>query len=114
MNVVQGKIKPIKKNILVTDMEFGEEKTSSGIIIQKLDGKLEGIKPRWARVWAIGPEVTDLKIGDWVCVAHGRWTRGIKVMDETEGEIVIRKIDNDEILIVSDEKPTDIQVGEGS
>jgi hypothetical protein len=35
-------------------------------------------------------------------------------MDETAGEIVIRKIDNDEILIVSDEKPADIQVGEGS
>ncbi len=114
MNVVQGKIKPIKKNILVTDMEFGEERTSSGIIVQKLDGKLEGIKPRWGRVWAIGPEVTDLKIGDWVCVAHGRWTRGIKVMDETEGEIIIRKIDNDEILIVSDDKPSDVQVGEGS
>ena len=35
-------------------------------------------------------------------------------MDENEGEIVIRKIDNDEILIVSDEKPNDIQVGIGA
>jgi co-chaperonin GroES (HSP10) len=114
MNVVQGKIKPIKDTILITDMEFGEERTSSGIIIQNLNGKSEGIKPRWGRVWAIGPKVTDVKIGDWVCVAHGRWTRGIKVMDENEGEIVIRKIDNDEILIVSDEKPNDIQVGIGA
>lgn len=112
MNIVQGKIKPIRKNILVTDMEFGQETTSAGIIIQQLDGKSEGIKPRWGRVWAIGPEVTDIKIGDWVCVAHGRWTRGIKVMDEIAGVITIRKVDDDEILIVADEKPLDVQVGQ--
>lgn len=110
---VKGKIIPIKDRILVKDMEFGEEKTATGIIIQKLDGKLEGIKARWGQVWAIGPEVTEVKVGEWVCVAHGRWTRGIKVEDHDGSEITIRRIDNEEILLVTDQKPNDVQVGVG-
>jgi co-chaperonin GroES (HSP10) len=109
MQVVKGKIFPIRDNILVTDMEFGEEKTSSGIIIQNLDGKSEGIKARWGRVWAIGPNQKDVKVGEWICVAHGRWTRGIKVEDSGK-EIIIRRIDNNDILIVTDEKPDDVYV----
>ncbi len=110
---VKGKILAIKDRILVKDMEFGEEVTQSGIVIQNLNGKLEGIKPRWGQVWAIGPEVTDIDIGEWVYVAHGRWTRGIKVEDHDGSEIVIRRIDNDEILLVSKEKPSDVTVGKG-
>lgn len=113
MQVIQGKILPIKDRILVTDMEFGEEKTTSGIIIQNLNGKTEGIKARWGKVWAIGPEQKDVKVGEWVCVAHGRWTRGIKVTDHDGSEITIRRIDNEEILIVTDQKPEDVQVGTG-
>ena len=109
MQVVKGKILPIRDNILVTDMEFGEEKTSSGIIIQNLDGKSEGIKARWGRVWAIGPNQKDVQVGEWICVAHGRWTRGIKVEDSGK-EIIIRRIDNNDILIVTDEKPDDVYV----
>jgi co-chaperonin GroES (HSP10) len=109
MQVVKGKILPIRDNILVTDMEFGEEKTSSGIIIQNLDGKSEGIKARWGRFWAIGPNQKDVKVGEWICVAHGRWTRGIKVEDSGK-EIIIRRIDNNDILIVTDEKPDDVYV----
>ena len=41
-----------------------------------------------------------------VCVAHGRWTRGVEI--EMEGRTVtIRKVDPNDILIVSDEKPSD-------
>jgi co-chaperonin GroES (HSP10) len=112
MSVVKGKVHPLRDNILVADMEFGEERTATGIIIQKLDGKLEGIKPRWGRVWAVGPKQKDVSIGEWICVAHGRWSRGIKVDDNGE-EITIRLIDNDDILLVSDEKPDSVDVGKG-
>jgi co-chaperonin GroES (HSP10) len=108
---IKGKIAPIKDRVLVKDMEFGEERTKSGIIVQSLNGKLEGIKARWGCVWATGPEVTDVKIGDWICVAHGRWTRGVKIQDHDGSEITIRRVDNDEILLVSDERPADVQVG---
>lgn len=110
--VVKGKIFPLRDYILITDMEFGEEKTRSGIIIQNLNGKTEGIKPRWGRVYAIGPEQKEVKVGDWICVAHGRWTRGITVDDEGK-EIIIRRVDNNDILLVSEEKPNDVQVGLG-
>ena len=39
-------------------------------------------------------------------IAHGRWTRGITI-DTPEGEKVIRKVDNQDILLVSEEKPQD-------
>jgi co-chaperonin GroES (HSP10) len=113
MNVVQGKIIPLKDYILVTDMEFGMERTATGIIIQSLNGKLEGVKSRWGRVWAIGPEQKDVKIGEWVCMAHGRWTRGVKVEDDDGSEITIRRVDNNDILMVSDEKPNDVDIGRG-
>lgn len=109
MNVVKGTVNPIRDNVLVTDMEFGEERTTTGIIIQSLNGKTEGIKSRWGKVWAIGPEQKDVKVGDWICVSHGRWTRGIKVEDDGR-EIIVRRIDNKDILIVSDYKPEGVYV----
>jgi len=109
MQVIKGRILPIRDNVLVADMEFGEEKTAAGIIIQNLNGKVEGIKARWGRVWAVGPEQKDVSVGEWICVAHGRWTRGIKVQDGEE-EITIRRVDNKDILIVSDEKPEGVYV----
>jgi hypothetical protein len=39
-------------------------------------------------------------------VAHGRWTRGVKIEDD-EGEKTIRKIDPNDILMVSDEPMID-------
>ena len=110
MNVVKGKINPIRDNVLISDMEFGQERTTTGIIIQSLDGKLEGIKARWGRVWAVGPEQSDVKIGEWICVAHGRWTRGITVEDDNQKEIIVRRVDNKDILIVSDQKPDGVYV----
>lgn len=109
MNVIKGSIIPIRDNVLVTDMEFGEEKTATGLIIQSLNGKSEGIKARWGKVWAVGPEQKDVKQGDWICVAHGRWTRGVKVEDNGN-EILIRRIDNKDILIVSDYRPEGVYV----
>ncbi len=109
MNVVKGKVSPIRDNVLVADMEFGQERTTTGIIIQSLNGKSEGIKARWGRVWAVGPEQKDVKVGDWICVAHGRWTRGVTVEDGGE-EITIRRIDNKDILIVADYKPEGVYI----
>lgn len=106
MNVVRGTIKPLRKNVLVADMDFEERRTASGIIIQSDDGKAHGVRPRWARVWAIGPEQKDVKVGEWIYVEHGRWTRGIKI--ESEGkEITVRMVEPESILLQSDEKPQD-------
>lgn len=96
------KLRPIKNTIIVSEMNFDERITASGLIIPSDDKKSSGIRPRWGKVWAVGPEQKDVKVGQYVLVAHGRWTRGVKF----NGEIV-RKIDNKDILLVSDEPQLD-------
>jgi co-chaperonin GroES (HSP10) len=111
MNVVKGKLRPLNDNVLVTDMDFEEQKTASGIIVQSDDGKAHGVKPRWARVWATGPEQKDVKVGEWIYVDHGRWTRGVKVEDENGDELIIRRVEIESILLQADEKPNDFYIG---
>lgn len=98
------KLKALRDNILVCDMEFTGRQLSSGIILMSDNGKSEGIRPRWGRVYEIGPEQQDVTVGQWICVAHGRWTRGLEIEDN-EGQKTIRKIDPKDILLVSDEHP---------
>ena len=99
-------IRALHNDIIVSDMAFGERITTGGIILRNDDTKSHGIRPRWAKVYAIGPDVTDVKVGQYVCVSHGRWTRGLKIEDEN-GETVIRKVDPKDILLVSDEPVMD-------
>ena len=106
---VTGTINPLKSKIFVIDMDFGVQKTNSGIIVPSDDGKTSGIHPRWGQVWAIGPEQKDVAVGDWVLVEHGRWTRGIEVEQDDGSAITVRMVENDSILIVSDEKPNDVE-----
>ena len=94
-------LRVLRDQVLVAEMKFDERKTASGIVLLNDDGKNHGIRPRWAQVYAIGPEQTHVKIGQYVLVSHGRWTRGINIEDD-EGKKTVRRIDNDEILLVSD------------
>ena len=90
--------------VLVSEMNFKERTTSSGIILHADDGTTAGIRPRWGEVYAVGPEQQHVKVGQWICVAHGRWTRGVRIKDTT-GEHTIRRVDPEDILLVSDESP---------
>jgi hypothetical protein len=99
-------LKALRDWVVVNDMKFDERITTSGIVLLNDNGKGTGIRPRWGRVYAVGPNQTDVKAGQWVCVAHGRWTRGVKV-DDGSGEKTLRKIDPKDILLVSDEQPSD-------
>lgn len=97
---------PLRDSVIVHQMEFGERFSQAGIIIPNDDMKSSGIRPRWARIYAIGPEQQELKVGQWIYIAHGRWTRGVKIED-SEGTQIVRKVDNKDILLVSDEKVED-------
>jgi len=99
-----SKLTVLRDNILVSDMEFTGRQLSSGIILMNDNGKSEGIRPRWGQVYAVGPDQQDVVPGQWICVAHGRWTRGLEIEDDT-GPRTIRKIDPKDILLVSDEHP---------
>jgi len=110
MTVVKS-LKPIRDKIIVSDMHFGDEKTAGGLIVLSDDGKGQGIKPRWARVWAVGPEQQDVTVGEWILIEHGRWTRTIKFENDDETITELRVVDNDAVLIASDYRPNDIRRG---
>lgn len=92
--------------VLVTDMNFGERVSAGGIVLPSDNGKTSGIKPRWGKVYAVGPDQKDVKVNDWVCVEHGRWTRVLVIEDEN-GKHELQRVDTDAILLVSEEEPTD-------
>ena len=100
----QVKVRALPKDILVIDMDMGEMKTSSGIVIQSDNGKAHGVKPRWAKVYKVGSEVDYVKEGQWVLIEHGRWTRKITI-DDGEGVKEFQKVETKSIMLVTDEKP---------
>ena len=102
----QSQIHPLANSVIVSEMIFDQRITSSGIILPNDNGTGSGIRPRWGQVYAVGPEQTDVTVGQWICVAHGRWTRGIDIEDES-GKKTLRRIDPNDILMVSDEIPQD-------
>ena len=111
INAITGTPRAFGKNVLVTDMHFGEQITKSGIIISNDDGTTRGIYPRWAKVYDKGPDnKDDFNVGDWILIMHGRWTRSIAV-DTSEGQIKVRKVELESILATSKEKPAGLQVG---
>jgi len=106
-----SKLKPLHDSVIVSDMHFDERISQAGIIIPNDDMKDSGIRPRWAKIYAVGPEQTELKVGQYILVSHGRWTRGIKITD-TDGEKTVRKVDLNDILLISDEPVKDHTMGD--
>jgi co-chaperonin GroES (HSP10) len=104
---IDGNIKPLHDSVIVTEMSFESRQLQSGVILLGDDGKTDGIRPRWARVYAIGPEQRDVSVGQWVLVEHGRWSRGLKIVKNGE-ELVIRRADPNAIIFVSDNEPENI------
>ena len=99
-------LRPLNDSVIVADMVFDERITTGGIVLLNDNGKGTGIRPRWAQVYAVGPEQHDVKVGDWILVAHGRWTRGIDVEDES-GKRTLRRVDPADILLQSDQSMQD-------
>ena len=97
-------ITPLKKRVLVSNMHFGETKTAGGIILTDDDGTESGIHPRWAKVYAVGKDQDDVRVGQWLLIAHGRWSRALKVKKDGV-ELEVRMIDENDILLVSNNEP---------
>lgn len=95
-----GQLIAIDDHVIVVDMDAEDEKIVNGIIIPSERGGDRGVHPRWAQICAVGPKQEDVRVGEWVLVEHGRWTRGIKLEDGR----VYRKVDSDDILLVSEER----------
>lgn len=104
--IKQSQLKPLNDSVIVSDMEFDVRTLNSGIILLNDNGTTQGIRPRWGQVYSVGEKQTDVRPGQWVCVAHGRWTRGIDIEDEL-GKKTIRRVDPKDIMLVSEERPSD-------
>ena len=100
-------LKPLGDTVLVTDMNFEFRTTTSGIILPGDDGRDSGIRPRWARVYAVGPDQQDVQVDQWILIDHGRWTRGIDIIGTDGVRRTIRKVDNKDILMVTDQPVND-------
>jgi co-chaperonin GroES (HSP10) len=112
LDVIDGKLIPIRNRIIVKNMYFGEQKTKAGLILRNDDGTSRGIYPRWAQVHAKGPENQDpYVVGDWILIEHGRWTRGVKI-NEGAGEVELRMIEAESVMLWSQNKPKDIYIGQ--
>ena len=100
-------LKPLNNAVIVSDMNFDERLSTGGIVLVKDNGKSSGIRPRWGQVYAVGPDQQDIKVGTWICVEHGRWTRGLDIEDEN-GKQTLRRVDPKDIMMESDEMPQDV------
>ena len=108
---VVGKIVPLSNKVLISDMNFEGQRTRSGIIVPSDNGKVNGIHPRWGRVWAIGPEQEDVKVGQWILMEHARWTREFQHEAEDGTITKLHMADLNAIMLVADEKPHSVQRG---
>jgi co-chaperonin GroES (HSP10) len=102
------KLKFMHDQVIVSDMKFDERISKGGIVLLDDDKKSSGIRPRWAKIYGLGPQQNDpqLEIGKWILISHGRWTRGITV-ETPEGKVTLRKVDINDILLVSDQPMED-------
>lgn len=104
-------VRPLSKDLLVINMDMGEQVTSGGIVIMSDDGKAHGVKPRWAQVYKVGDQCEiDVVPGQWVLIEHGRWTRKIKI-DDGEGEKEFQKVEVASVIAVADQRPNDFYIG---
>ena len=101
------KFTALQDYVIVTDMNFKEKISHGGIIIPNSDGKLEGVHPRWGKVYSVGGRQQDIKQGQYVLVKHGRWTRGLDIEDEN-GKQTLRRVYPKDIMLESDEEPQDV------
>lgn len=106
MNII-----PLKGNIFAV-LQLGERVTAGGIVLMDDNGKNSGIRPRWAKIWKVADDVTDVRPGQWALCEHGRWTMRIKIKDENGQDFEFVKLDPNGIMCVQDEEPTDQQIGD--
>lgn len=104
--ICREQLKPLNDSVIVSEMVFDQRLSRGGLILLNDNGTTQGIRPRWAQVYAVGPEQHDVKVGQWILVAHGRWTRGIDIEDES-GKLTIRRVDPKDILLLSEERMDD-------
>ena len=105
-------IRPLRERVLAELLGLDQRVTASGIIIQSENGKDRGVRPRWAKVHLVGEGIDWVQPGQYVLVAHGRWSRQFEC-EHNGQKLKLVHLDNKECLIVTDEETMDDFVGVG-
>ena len=103
------KIKALPGKVLVTDLERGS-RVINGIIIPSDQGKSEGIRPRWGKVYAVGEDVTDIKTGEWILIEANRWTRMIQVTQEDSTKLQLWAVEYPESVMLASETDPEVEI----
>jgi hypothetical protein len=98
-------VKALRGKVLVTDLERGS-RMIHGIIIPDDNGKSEGIRPRWGRVYSVGEDITEITPGQWILIENGRWTRMLKVKEDNGIDTQLWGVEwPKSVMLVSDTDP---------
>jgi len=95
---------------LMVDKPTGYKKSKSGLLIADKDMDTNSIRPRWFKTYAVGEEIDWVKPEQYLLVAHGRWSNGIKAFENSDEKLYL--LDNKECLMISDEKPEGVEFEE--
>lgn len=100
-------LKPLRDKIIARMIEVvgAERTTKGGVILTEKDMDESAIRPRWFKVTHTGPEQEEITVGQYILVAHGRWSRGIDMEGTHKEEDKLFLIDNEEILGYSNDNP---------
>ena len=99
------KVRALKGKVLVSNLERGS-RIVNGIIIPDDNGKSEGIRPRWGQVYSVGTDVTEITAGQWILIENGRWTRMLKVKEDSGTDVQLWGVEwPKSVLLVSDTDP---------
>lgn len=99
-------IRPLRERVIAELKGLGGRYTAAGVFIPDENRKDSGIRARWALVHYTGEGQNDVRVGEYVLVAHGRWSREFDV--EHEGrQVKMVMIDTKEMLAVYDGQEPD-------
>ena len=100
------KLRPLPGRLYCKALETGLRTSAGGIVLtddNKATAGAGGVRPRWFQVVNVNIDTNldDIKIGDYVLVEHGRWSRRFSGTDIDNYSIVEEKA----VLLVSEDAP---------
>ena len=102
--------KALKGRVLVSDIQRGERMWGK-IILLNDDGTSNGVRDRWAQVFSVGEDITEIKAGEWILIKHGNWTRGMTVKTDDK-EYTLWGVRYPEGVLCAADSPTETFAGE--
>jgi hypothetical protein len=86
-DLTMKQLSPLGNKIILINLDSGLRKSRGVILLDDSTAEdgARGIRPRWAEVYAVGPDQEDVTVGDWVLMDHGRWSPGqdLRLTDDT-------------------------------